>query len=140
MRIARPAAKQGGFTLVELVIVLVVLGILAAVAIPRYVDLTATANATAQKVANDSIQTGFNEALAQNAATSPSNPWPTMTEIIANVQKAKLGAGAAGVCAANGFRVDTFTNTAGTTPTAASTDLVKFVGNQAGTATADSSC
>lgn len=38
---------QQGFTLIELVIVLVILGILAAVAVPKYVDLTGSANTAA---------------------------------------------------------------------------------------------
>lgn len=41
--------KQSGFTLIELVVVIVILGILAATAVPKFIDLSGEANAAAVK-------------------------------------------------------------------------------------------
>lgn len=41
--------KQSGFTLIELVVVIVILGILAATAVPKFIDLSGEANDAAVK-------------------------------------------------------------------------------------------
>ncbi len=74
-------SNKRGFTLVELVIIIVVLGILAAVAIPKYQDLTGQAKDAAGRATLGSLRSGVSIFYANAAITTGTASWPTLSEL-----------------------------------------------------------
>lgn len=67
----RLTKKQNGFTLIELIVVIVILGIIASIAIPKYLDLTTEVKQSVDEVNKKAIEAAvllyFTQQVVQNS-------------------------------------------------------------------------
>lgn len=79
--IRKLARGERGFTLIELVIIIAVLGIIAAVAIPKYVDMIGEARQSACKGALGGLRSAISIYYANTALKNNSATWPPMDSL-----------------------------------------------------------
>lgn len=73
--------NQRGFTVIELVIIIVILGILAAVAIPKYKDLSGEAREASARSSLGSIRSAITIYYANQAVKTGKAVWPSLKDV-----------------------------------------------------------
>ena len=120
-------SKQKGFTLIELVMVLSLLAILAAIAVPRFIDLSGDALDASKRGMSGAVKSAHAVAIADLKT------FPDVTGLTGYVDGEGVTAVATGVQVVidgNGpYVVPTFTDSGCSTATGAVGDTVRCVGN-----------
>jgi MSHA pilin protein MshA len=121
--------KQAGFTLIELVAVLVILALLGAMAVPRFVDMQTQAMTAAKNGTENAVKSAHSLYIAENRAL------PTVTQLASYVTAdgavTAANTGVQVIIDSQTFTVQTYTDTVCSAPniTAAPGNTVRCVGN-----------
>lgn len=128
MKIQNINIKQRGFTLIELVVVIVILGILAATAVPRFANLTDQANAAVAQGVLGAIFSSAVIQLGENTGAAQTLDTIIVNTDFSNVPNGTTVAGLAGSATINGAVVT------GSTTCGAGADTTVTVTPPSGTA------
>jgi len=86
--------KSNAFTLIELVVVIVILGILAAVAIPKYIDITDRAKLASDRSHLGALRSATHMLYAQNILDNSKDGtngyWPSSNQVWAAMTKSNV--------------------------------------------------
>ncbi len=102
MKLRQRLTASEGFTLVELIMVIVIIGILAAVAVPKFVDLTGAANSAKCAANRGAINSAVAMTYAAIVVANPASSGWLGAATLASLNDSMFATGHIPVCSTTG--------------------------------------